>query len=523
MMLYSLSRKKTFLLYAVFVVAILFAGVIQANGATLTVAQDGSGGFTAIQSALDAAQPGDTVIVHAGTYNEDINIGHFGTHDHLQPVKKDDVTLKAAVGEIVEVILPNTSNRLVVWAENYHIDLENVDAAGLVINGDRAVVDGLRITKTSFQPNKIGLSFTVYIGSSNVIIKNCQITGPSGAVPDPDPTITESHPVYIGVLTFSSLIDQRATDTTIENCSVSNFLIGMSSVNFFRFPGHDPSVRWVGCNVHGNATGMYTLDGEFTIEDCDIHDNNLGIQLCDGITTITNCSINNNPGNGIIVSEFGFDEDEPMEHPLVTINKCMIAKNGSDGPKLTDLVKGVMIKNCGVFFSVGTLNISNSVFLNNTGGGFYIQPLLYGKTDPYLPPQLTLGPRQTIASINHCDFFQTGSDPAISTSESALNAIDFSVKNSIVSASIGASNNTIDPAVDVSLAFDYCDVFTTGSQFTGNVKQSNIVNADPDYVDAVNGNFYLTDTSPVLTAGEGGTYFGSYGPRPVSIPRWMLY
>lgn len=42
--------------------------------ATLTVKQDGSGDYTVIQSALDAASPGDTVLVYPGRYFENLTI-----------------------------------------------------------------------------------------------------------------------------------------------------------------------------------------------------------------------------------------------------------------------------------------------------------------------------------------------------------------------------------------------------------------------------------------------------------------
>jgi pectin methylesterase-like acyl-CoA thioesterase len=42
--------------------------------ATLSVKQDGSGDYTVIQAALDAASLGDTVLVHPGRYFENLTI-----------------------------------------------------------------------------------------------------------------------------------------------------------------------------------------------------------------------------------------------------------------------------------------------------------------------------------------------------------------------------------------------------------------------------------------------------------------
>ncbi|VBB04926.1 pectin lyase fold/virulence factor [Lucifera butyrica] len=68
-------------------------GVQTISGRTITVKQDGTGGYTSIQAAVYAAHPGDTVVVYGGTYRETVVFPHGGKD------AKSRITLKAAHDE----------------------------------------------------------------------------------------------------------------------------------------------------------------------------------------------------------------------------------------------------------------------------------------------------------------------------------------------------------------------------------------------------------------------------------------
>jgi len=127
------SRKILTIIFIVLLIAIIFLAVsslnvnIQSNeeiiqpkisgGATWTVDDDGSAEFNTIQDAVDEASPGDTIIVHPGTYIENVIVDKTLT---IESVNGAETTI---------VQPPNQDNHVFEIAADY------VTVSGFTIEG----------------------------------------------------------------------------------------------------------------------------------------------------------------------------------------------------------------------------------------------------------------------------------------------------------------------------------------------------------------------------------------------------
>ena len=86
---------------AMFISAFLLLNLLSvptlAAGRTITVKQDGTGNYSTIQQAVEAAQPGDIIEVYGGIYREQVIFPRGGKSEESR------ITLRAADGEDVTV------------------------------------------------------------------------------------------------------------------------------------------------------------------------------------------------------------------------------------------------------------------------------------------------------------------------------------------------------------------------------------------------------------------------------------
>jgi hypothetical protein len=235
---------------------------VAAQSATLTVRRDGSGDFTTIQPAIDAAAPGDTIDIGPGDYTEFQTIRPPLWNWDLEIyayVTVDDLTIVGAGADqtLIGPLTPQYDNNLFTPESIYAENVENLVVRNLTVRNCYQGVYGsserLEIYDCGAENTRIG----VYVFSDSFFAERCTLTG-IGSAP-------------IGIGHNSNCTDSSVRDCAFSGCElyyghVENFVA--ESCTFDGGPG--------GIGVYFNSNGL--------ISGCDINCDLFGISIKTGST-----------------------------------------------------------------------------------------------------------------------------------------------------------------------------------------------------------------------------------------------
>jgi parallel beta-helix repeat protein len=270
-----------------------------------------------IQAGIDAAVPGDMVLVADGTYK--------GAGNKNLDFKGKAITVQSQNGPA-----------------NCIIDCEN-DGRGFYFNsgeGADSILSGFTITRGQppFYPGGGG----IYCGNASPKIKNCEIIGNSstgggagggiylayGSLAAIEDCTIANNSAYQGGGIYTS------GNQTILNCTVSGNSASQGGGIYWW--GSSPAIRNSHVTMNSQGGGIYCIYSTPTITNCVIDRNSEGGILCDSSSpTIMNCTITGNT-SGAGVGIYGYFGSPSVTNTILWMNSTAeIFTSTSSNPAVT--------------------------------------------------------------------------------------------------------------------------------------------------------------------------------------------
>jgi parallel beta-helix repeat protein len=326
--------------------------------ATLVVSPGGSvpGSFSSIQVAVNAAAPGDTILVDPGTYTEQVTINKSLTLQGNGPgaiIQAPSTLMTDAFGQNALVEVNNSA--AVVNINNLTIQgpATNITAGLFIAGGATANVTGTTVNQINQGPANFGVQGVrgILVGSSaggaghatitNCIVTNYQKTGISTGGTGTTVTITGTAVTGVGPTTLIAQngiqISPDTVSATLSNNTISgNEYTGSGS-------GPDPTMNTESAGILNFIDGSIITGNTVFGNDEGIFNTNTGMTA----TTISGNTAQNNRFQGILLS----DGTATVSNNTITGNNIGVAIRASGGSVNAQ----------------GTL-ISNNITNNGNGG-----------------------------------------------------------------------------------------------------------------------------------------------------------
>jgi hypothetical protein len=230
---------------------LIFTGAIMAaipaTAATWHVAQDGSGDFTVIQAAIDAASPGDVIRIHAGRYEElitDYDVWGNNTviADVHVAITKDDLTLEGDGADVT-----------IIGPASYPSD-PTPNYIGITVTSTQATT--LTIRNLAVENTRYGM----YIACPNCYVTSCRFEGNS-----PD-----------GIRNFAS------NECVISDCEVLDCSYGVTSFS----PAANLSILNTRFAANGAVNCVCVGTDGVLVRDCEFVGAHVAVDFQQGTTGI---------------------------------------------------------------------------------------------------------------------------------------------------------------------------------------------------------------------------------------------
>jgi len=350
---------------------------------------DVPGDYPSIQSAIDAAVPGNTIHVAAGTYNENITLkngvevlgaGHLVTT--IKGTGSGSVVMASNVGSATKLEGFTITNGSAIYGGGMYNDSSSPTVTDCIFSGNSATIYGGGMLNNSSSPTVTDCTFSgnsticgggMYNDSSSPTVKNCIFSDNSA-----------THACG-GMYNFSS-------SPTVTNCTFSGNSAPYSGgmVN-----GYNSSTTVTNCTFSGNSAttyggGMLNYASSTTVTHCIFSGNSAsyggGMMNQDNDSTmVTNCTFSGNSASygGGMLNENNSSTTSP------TVTNCIFSGNSATtyGGGMLNNTSSTKVTNCifsgnsatndgggmGNYYNDST-TVTNCTFYGNSasdGGGMY--------------------------------------------------------------------------------------------------------------------------------------------------------